>query len=117
MKNILKNAENAERLLKLTSDTMILLDKDGICVDIAVYGVNLWFLKEEKLLGKNLFRLIPSATYQELYPEFKKVLDHQVRSVRNYELTLGNTTYFFKCIMYPYDDMVLCQYRDITERS
>lgn len=117
MKNILKNAENAERLLKLTSDTMILLDKDGICVDIAVYGVNLWFLKEEKLLGKNLFRLIPSATYQELYPEFKKVLAYQVRSVRNYELTLGNTTYFFKCIMYPYDDMVLCQYRDITERS
>ena len=31
MKNILKNAENTERLLKLTSDTMIILDKNGIC--------------------------------------------------------------------------------------
>ena len=25
--------------------------------------------------------------------------------------------YYFKCIMHPYDDMVLCQYRDITQRS
>lgn len=117
MKNILKSAENAEKLLKLTSDTMILLDKDGICVDIAVYNVDLWFLKEEKLLGKNIFQLMPPSTYRQVYPEFKKVLTRKVRSTHNYELTLGNRTYFFKCIMYPYEDMVLCQYRDITERS
>ena len=117
MKNILKNAENAEKLLKLTSDTMIIMDKDGICIDVAVYNVDLWFLKEEKLLGKNLFELLPPYTYQQIYPEFKKVLMQRVRSTQNYELTLGNRTYFFKCIMYPYEGMVLCQYRDITERS
>ena len=117
MKNILKQAENAERLLKLTSDTMLLLNRDGICMDIAVHNVNLWFMKEEKLLGKNLFQLIPPSTYYQVYPEFKKVLTQKVRSVHNYEMTLGHTTYYFKCIMYPYDGMVLCQYRDITERS
>lgn len=116
MKNILKQAENAERLLKLTSDTMLLLNRDGICMDIAVHNVNLWFMKEEKLLGKNLFQLIPPSTYYQVYPEFKKVLTQKVRSVHNYEMTLGHTTYYFKCIMYPYDGMVLCQYRDITER-
>ena len=62
MKNILKQAENAERLLKLTSDTMLLLNRDGICMDIAVYNVNLWFMKEEKLLGKNLLQLLPSIS-------------------------------------------------------
>lgn len=117
MKNILKNAENTERLLKLTSDTMIILDKNGICIDIAIYNVDLWFMKEDKLLGKNLLSLIPPSTYAQIYPEFHKVLTHKTRSVRNYEMTLGNTTYFFKCIMYPFDGMVLCQYRDITERS
>ena len=117
MGNILKNAENAEKLLKLTSDTMIIMDKDGICIDIAVYNVNLWFLKEKILLGKNMFELLPHSTYQQIYPEFKRVLTQKVRSVKNYELTLGNKTYFFKCIMYPYENMVLCQYRDITERS
>lgn len=44
--------------MKLTSDTMLLLNRDGICMDIAVHNVNLWFMKEEKLLGKNLFQLI-----------------------------------------------------------
>lgn len=117
MRNILKSAENAEKLLKLTSDTMILLDKDGICVDIAVYNVDLWFLKEGNLLGKNMFQLMPPQTYRQVYPEFKKVWTRKIRSTHNYELTLGNRTYFFKCIMYPYEDMVLCQYRDITERS
>lgn len=43
MKNILKKAENAEKLLNLTSDTMILLDRNGVCVDIAVHDINLWF--------------------------------------------------------------------------
>ena len=103
--------------MKLTSDTMLLLNRDGICMDIAVHNVNLWFMKEEKLLGKNLFQLIPPSTYYQVYPEFKKVLTQKVRSVHNYEMTLGHTTYYFKCIMYPYDGMVLCQYRDITERS
>lgn len=117
MKNILKQAENAERLLKQTSDTMILLDKDGICVDIAVYNINLWFLKEDRLLGKNLFQLIPLSTYNQIYPDFKRVLTHKIRSTHNYEMALNGTTYFFKCIMSPFDGMVLCQYRDITERS
>lgn len=117
MKNILKQAENAERLLKLTSDTLIIVDKNGVCVDIAIHNVNLWFLKEEKLLGKNLFQLIPPSTYQQVYPDFKKVLMEKVRTTNNYEMKLGRTTYYFKCIMNPFDGMVLCQYRDITERS
>lgn len=117
MKNILKNSDNAERLLKLTSDTMILLDRDGICVDISVHNLNLWFLKEDKLLGKNILQLLPPSTYEQIYPEFNKVLTQNVRSTQNYELVIGKQIYYFKCIMNPYDGMVLCQYRDITERS
>ncbi len=117
MKSILKDTNNSEKLLNMTSDTLILMDKDGMCVDIAIHNVNLWFLKEEKLLGKNLLAMLPSRTYSEFYPEFRKVLLRRVKSTRNYELTLQNETYFFKCIMQPYGDLILCQYRDITERS
>lgn len=88
MKNILKNAENAEELLKLTSDTMILLDRNGICVDIAVYNVDLWFLKEDRLLGKNILRLLPPVTYRQVYPEFKKVLAR--REVSSRKLRAGH---------------------------
>ena len=103
MKNILKNAENAEKLLELTSDTMILLDRNGICVDIAVHNADLWFLKENQLLGRNILQLLPSVTYRQVYPEFKKVLAYKEVSARNYELTIGSETYFFKCIMRPYE--------------
>lgn len=96
---------------------MILLDRNGICVDIAVHNADLWFLKENQLLDRNILQLLPSVTYRQVYPEFKKVLAYKEVSARNYELTIGSETYFFKCIMRPYEDMVLCQYRDITERS
>lgn len=117
MNSILKDTNNAEKLLNMVSDTLILMDKEGICVDIAVHNVDLWFLKEDKLLGKNLLTLLPPATYGEFYTEFKKVLLQKTNSVGNYELRLGNKTYYCKCIMKPYGDLVLCQYRDITERS
>ena len=117
MKSILKDTNNSEKLLNMVSDTLILMDKDGVCVDIAVHNVDLWFLKEEKLLGKNLLTMLPPRTYSEFYPEFRKVLLRKVKSTRNYELTLRDETYFFKCIMQPYGDLILCQYRDITERS
>jgi len=117
MKSILKDTNNSEKLLNMVSDTLILMDKDGVCVDIAVHNVDLWFLKEEKLLGQNLLMQLPPRTYSEFYPEFRKVLLRKTKSIRNYELVLQKETYFFKCIMQPYGDLVLCQYRDITERS
>ena len=117
MKSILKDTNNSEKLLNMVSDTLILMDKDGVCVDMAVHNVDLWFMNEERLLGKNLLNLLPPVTYSEFYPEFKKVLLRRTKSVRNYELMLRDDTYFFKCIMQPYGDLVLCQYRDITERS
>lgn len=117
MKSILKDTNNSEKLLNMVSDTLILMDKDGVCVDIAIHNVDLWFIKEKRLLGKNLLSLLPSNTYREFYPEFKKVLLQKTKSIRNYELTLRGRNYFFKCIMQPYGDLILCQYRDITERS
>ena len=89
----------------MVSDTLILMDKDGVCVDMAVHNVDLWFMNEERLLGKNLLNLLPPVTYSEFYPEFKKVLLRRTKSVRNYELMLRDDTYFFKCIMQPYGDL------------
>ena len=83
MKNILKQAENAERLLKLTSDTMLLLNRDGICMDIAVYNVNLWFMKEEKLLGTAAFRQkIATAIANGVISYFNWFDNHKAHSKR-----------------------------------
>lgn len=118
MDRILHNVDNAHKILQLTSDTLILVDKNGTCLDIDPHS-DLWFLQEDRLLGKNLFNLLPDHTFQKLIPDFRRVTQQGITVNRNYRLPLeGGETYYFKCIMQPYDgDKVLCQYRDITARS
>ena len=118
MDRILHDVDNAHKILQLTSDTLILVDKNGTCLDIEPHS-DLWFLQEDRLLGKNLFNLLPDHTFQKLLPDFRRVTQQGITVNRNYRLPLeGGETYYFKCIMQPYDgDKVLCQYRDITARS
>ena len=61
MNRTLHEADNAQRILKLTADTMLLVDRNGICIDIDIHS-NLWFLQEERLLGKNIFERMPEHT-------------------------------------------------------
>lgn len=116
MDRILHDARNAERILQMTADTLLLVAPDGVCVDISAHSSQ-WFLQEEILLGKNLFELLPEHTSQKVLPAFQEVVNEKKRINRNFRLDLSDGTYYFKCIMYPYDDKVLCQYRDITQRN
>ena len=116
MDRILHDANNAQRILKLTADTMLLVDRHGVCVDIEPH-CDLWFLQEDILLGKNIFELLPEYTRERVMPIFQIVLEEQRSISKNFKLVLKGETFYFKCLMFPYDGMVLCQYRDITQRS
>ena len=116
MNRVLHDAKNAERILKLTADTMLLLDRTGKCLDIDTHS-DLWFLREELLLEKNIFELLPEYTREKVIETFHTVLHEQKEISKNFKLDLNDGTYYFKCIMTPYDDLVLCRYRDITKRS
>lgn len=116
-KNILRNADYASKILELTSDTLIQLDKEGICIDIKVNKTFQWFINEKMLLGKNVLKMLPNSTYHEFYPAFRATLTQKNRHEGNFQLIVRDETYYFKCILHPFLDGVLCQYRDITERS
>lgn len=116
MERLLHGASNAEKILQLTSDTLLLIDKDGMCVDISIH-TNSGFIQKDKLLGNNIFNLLPTHTSDEIRPRFQNVIRSEVTSNENYKSTVGDKTYYFKCIMHPYEGMVLCQYRDMTERN
>lgn len=73
--------------------------------------------QRRKIVRKEPSQDASRSTYIAFYREFRKVVDAHIKSTQNYELTIGDKTYFCKCIMQPYNDMVLCQYRDITARS
>lgn len=116
MNRTLHDSNNAQKILKLTADTMLLVDKEGVCIDVDPH-CDLWFLQEDVLLGKNILALLPEYTRERVTPVFQEVLQEKRRISKNFKLVLKEETYYFKCIMHPYDDMVLCQYRDITQRS
>ena len=115
--SILKSPENADKILRMTADTMFLLSKDGICVDIDLH-TDRWFLQNRSyFIGKNIFEIMPSETAMALRNNFNKVISTGITSADNYEVQISGKTYFFKCIIYNYDkDFILCQYRDITQR-
>lgn len=116
MNRALHDANQAKRILQMTSDTLLLVDKQGYCVDINSQS-DLWFLQENILLGKNLFDLLPSYTKEKIEPVFQEVIKKQTKISKNFKLEFSEGTFYFKCIMQPYDSFVLCQYRDITQRS
>lgn len=117
MKGILNDPNNAQELLDMTAGILFLLDKDGVCVDIMSPKSPVWFLQEDILKGQNLFKLLPTSTFKELYPNFRDVLEKSIVSSQNYEMMLMGQTYYFNCTMQNYRGMVLCQYRDTTNRS
>lgn len=115
MDRILRDASYSQEILQLTADTLILVDAEGVCRDVSIHS-DLCFMQEKYLLGKNVFDILPEHTRVKVYPEFKRVLNEKVSVTKNFKLPFTHKTYYFKCIMQPYRDMVLCQYRDITER-
>ena len=116
MERTLHSSQNAEHLLKLTADTLILINQSGVCEDIYAQS-DFWFLQENVLLGKNIFKMLPKHTLLKVYRSFQRVLKEKKKVSKNYRLDLKDDTYYFKCILQPYKDGVLCQYRDITKRN
>jgi len=114
---ILHNPNHSDNILKMTADTMFMLSKDGICIDIQI-RTDRWFLQDSSLfLGKNIFDIIPSETSIALKNNFYKVFSTGISSSDNYEMQISGKSYFFKCIIHKYnEDLILCQYRDITQR-
>lgn len=93
MDRTLHDASNAQRILELTADTMLLVDRNGVCVDIAPQ-CDTWFLQEDVLLGKNIFKLLPEYTRERVMPVFREVLEEQRSISKNFKLVLRGETYY-----------------------
>jgi PAS domain S-box-containing protein len=113
---LLHQEDKYRHILDLTSDTLILIDKEGTCVDIDPH-TNLWFLQEEQLLDKNIFEILPEHTLLKIKPDIDRAfLEHRTID-RKFRLPLESGTYFAQCRFIPFEDMLLCRYEDITERE
>jgi signal transduction histidine kinase len=116
MESILHDINKLQRIIDLTSETLILISGDGVCLDVRPH-TDLWFLQRDALIGKNILELLPSHTYHKLVVVFQEVLTTGNSASLPFRLPLGDKTYFAECKLMRFDDNVLCQYTDITNRE
>lgn len=114
---ILHDPQYADKILDITRDTMFFIHRDGTCLDFLPNRPD-FYIKEEDVMGKNIFSYFPLDTAREMFEEFEKVLASDYVSSRNYKYILGGEVKYYKCIISKIDaDHLLFQYRDITGRS
>lgn len=112
--NILHDKQYADKILEITADTMFFVYKDGTCLDFKANTTD-FFIKEQDIIGRNIFSYFPVETAREMYAEFIKVRAGDKPSARNYKLILEDDVKYYKCIISKYDEEhFLFQYRDIT---
>ena len=115
--NILHDKQYADKILEITAVTMFFVYKDGTCLDFKANTTD-FFIKEQDIIGRNIFSYFPVETAREMYAEFTKVRAGDKLSARNYKLILEDDVKYYKCIISKYDEEhFLFQYRDITGRS
>lgn len=115
---ILHNLAFLEKILQLTSDTLLVVDKENRCVDVMMKTDNPIFNARMDLVGKNILLLLPSPTSELIAEEFAYCRATGQTSNLNYDLPTAEKMYYFKFIIHKFDDQhLLCQYRDITQRS
>lgn len=101
----------ADKILEITADTMFFVYKDGTCLDFKANTTD-FFIKEQDIIGRNIFSYFPVETAREMYTEFIKVRAGDKPSARNYKLILEDDVKYYKCIISKYDEEhFLFQYR------
>lgn len=115
---MLSNQQYLQKILQMTSDTLIVLDRQNKCVDLLLKTENPIFNSEKSIIGHDFLDLLPEETASLVKVELDKTRELGISSNANYDLPTEEMMYYFKLMVHKFDDEhLLCQYRDITNRS
>ena len=115
MGNFFNNPQNALELLNMTAGILILIDNDGVCVEIKSPTNRAWLLRKDILIGKRIFQFISPSSQSEFYLNFRNTLINHTISTQNYGMVLQGQVCYFNCTMQCYNGMVLCQCKEATQ--
>ncbi len=114
----LRNLQVIEKVLDMTCDTMFLVNRENICVDVIMKTDNPIFNPRVNLIGKNLISVLPESIRLQVEKALEYCRTTGETYNANYDLPTDERMYYFKLIVNQFDEEhLLCQYRDITQRS
>ena len=87
MERILHDTSYLKQIMDISSETLILISDEGVCLDICSH-TDLWFLQEDFILGKNIFSLLPAHTYHKVIVDFQDVLVNKETITTSFRLPL-----------------------------
>ncbi len=117
-KKILHDLKFLEKILNITCDTLLLINRDNICVDAIMKTNNPILNPDVDVIGKNILSLLLQPTSRLIEQEFAFCRQTGETSNLNYDLPTDEQMYYFKFLIHKFDDEhLICQYRDITQRS
>ncbi|MDR0262003.1 MAG: PAS domain-containing sensor histidine kinase [Sphingobacterium sp.] len=117
-KKILHDLGYLEKVLNMTCDTLLLINRDNICVDAIMKTNNPVLNPDTDVIGQNILSLLPQPTSTLIQREFEFCRQTGETSNLNYDLPTDEQMYYFKFVIHKFDaEHLLCQYRDITQRS
>ena len=103
-------------LLDITAGIFLLLDNDGVCREVKLPKTYAWFMQEDQLKGKKLHQFILPSSSIEFQTNFQNVLNNNIISSEDYGVVLMGQTFYFTITMQRYNELVLCQIKDTTQK-
>jgi len=117
-KKILHDLGYLEKVLNITCDTLLLINNDNICVDAIMKTNNPILNPNIDVIGQHILSLFPQPTSTLIKRELAFCRHTGETSNVNYDLPTDEQMYYFKFVIHKFDEEhLLCQYRDITQRS
>ena len=116
MGNILNNPQTALELLDMTAGIFLLLDNEGVCREVKLPKTYAWFIQEDYLKGEKLHQFITPSSFNDFQTNFQNVLNNNIISSEDYGIVLMGQTFYFILTMQRYNELVLCQIKDTTQK-
>ena len=115
-RNILFDERENGRILGIIADTLLIVNKEGLCLDFKPNKSEMFFGQE--VIGNSILSYFPESVAEELKEQLETVADCAKRSSRKYKIPFRGVDMYCKCIINKLDENALIfQFRDVTERS
>ena len=95
MNRVLSEQNNTEEILRILIETLLLIDKNGICVDVRNNNINLDI--NESLIGRNISCLFPGEQYDIFIQNINEAISNGNTLSAAFNLYVNGECHLIEC--------------------